>query len=180
MLELQEKLDDLYSSGDYQTIESIVLDAIEQTDEKCFNFAALYNELAGLYKITGRYAESEAAYLKSVEAFEQGDFESVSEYVTVLINLVGLYRIMGEFKNALSTFSNALSIMHRYFGETEELAIGMMDLSEVYELLGDLPSSSELLKKGIQIMKNIHGSEYPALQSAVSKLEQMELVQNDN
>jgi tetratricopeptide (TPR) repeat protein len=173
MLDFQESLDKLYDAGDYDKIEKIVLSSIEKSANMSFESAALFNELAGLYKITGRLSESEKAYEKSLDVFDRGDFDSVSEYVTVLINLVGLYRIMGEFHKALEIFNRALTLMRRFFGETEELAAGMLNVAEVYELLGDVPSTIAALTDAIAVMSKVHSADAPSVIEAQAKLEQL-------
>ena len=173
MQDFHQKLDKLYESGDGDGIERFILDAIASADENSFEHAVLYNELAGLYKITGRFADSESAFSKALETFENGDFEAISEYITVLINLVGLHRVKGDFAQALVIFRRALSIMRRYFGETAELAACKKDISEVYLLLGDVPSAVEELKEASSLMQKLDEFNDDAIIDVRIKLEQL-------
>ena len=173
MQDFHEKLDKLYDAGDGDAIEKFILDAISSAEERSFELAALYNELAGLYKITGRLTDSEKAFAVSLETFESGDFEATSEYITVLINLVGLHRVKGDFAQALVTFRKALSIMRRYFGETAELAECKRDISEVYLLLGDVPSAVTELKEASSLMQKLDGFSDDTIIEVRLKLEQL-------
>ena len=173
MQDFHEKLDELYESGDGDNIERFILDAISSAEENSFELAALYNELAGLYKITGRFADSEKAFTNALETFERGDFEATSEYITVLINLVGLYRVRGDFAQALVTFRNALSVMRRTFGETAELAACKKDISDVYLLLGDVPSAVTELKEASALMQKLGGFSDDTIIEVRLKLEQL-------
>ncbi|MCL2124982.1 MAG: tetratricopeptide repeat protein [Oscillospiraceae bacterium] len=294
MNEFYDKLDELYAAGDLGAVEAFMRSTIDDTDENSAIRAGLYNELAGFYRGVSRFAESESVFKQSLGIFESIGMGATPEFATVLLNLAGLYRIMGDadkaielfidakkkledaeasesyayisvlnnlalayqarlelvpaleyagralelmragggggheiasslnnlasirfqlgeldaadtlisealqiydgmdepdvhhaaalatkaaimcrlgdYKGALQGFQQALGLTRRFFGENIEYAICRRNTSEVFELLGDVPSAIEELSDAVRIMEQIRGSDHPSVTDAKAKL----------
>ena len=75
------------------------------------------NNLAGLYKSTGRYAQAEPLYVRSLAIREQQLGADHPDTAQSLNNLAALYKSMGRYAEAEPRYLRALKIFLNRFGE---------------------------------------------------------------
>jgi tetratricopeptide (TPR) repeat protein len=74
------------------------------------------NNLAELYRIQGRYSETEPLYRRALEAFERRLGKERPNTVSVVSNLAGLYEDEGRYKDAEALFLRTLKVRERVLG----------------------------------------------------------------
>ena len=79
----------------------------------------------------------------------------------------------GNHLESLSDFQRALELTKRFFGENIEFAVCKRNISEVFELLGDVSSAITELSDAVRIMDKLLGSEHASVLSARNRLNQL-------
>jgi tetratricopeptide (TPR) repeat protein len=173
-----DKLDGLCAGGDMAVAEAFILDAVALSGDDSPERAGLYNELGGFYRGVGRYAESEGAFARALGIFEAAEKCAAPEYATVLLNLADTLTTRaaarcrdGDHHGALDGFRQALELTRRSFGENVELAACRRNISDVCELLGDIPSAIAELTDAVRILDSTLGPDHPAVHETRGKLE---------
>ena len=77
----------------------------------------------------------------------------------------------GYHYGALDGFRRALELTRQFFGENIEFAACKRNISDVYELLGDIPSAVMELTDAARILESILGPDHPSFKEALNKLE---------
>ena len=154
MNDFYEKLDELYASGDFEAIETFMLDVISGTGEISPERAGLYNELAGFYRGVSRFAESENIFFKALAIFESIGMGATPEYATVLLNLAGLYRIMGDADKALGLFQDSKKKLEEAGACDSYAYVSVLNnLALAYQVKGELEPALELAESALEIMR---------------------------
>ena len=149
-----ENLDALYEAGDNTAIETYILNAMSAEDFGSVPCAALYNELAGYYRGSGRYDESEEAFNKALRIFESISMEVSEEYATVLLNLSGLYRIMGCPGKSVDLYFGAMKKIEEAHGCDSYAYISVLNnLALAYQDIGDYYYALEYAAKALTLMR---------------------------
>ena len=82
----------LMALGQYREAEAKLLDAARDAQESGTGQAGVvYNDLATLYHLLGRYPEAEAFYLRALRAWPSGEIEDGPTRLRILNNLACLY-----------------------------------------------------------------------------------------
>ena len=79
----------------------------------------------------------------------------------------------GSHRESLVDFQRALGLTKRFFGENIEFAVCRRNISEVFELLGDVSSAITELSDAVRIMDKLLGPEHPSVLSARNRIEQL-------
>lgn len=119
-------------------------------------YAALSSELGGYYRGQRRFAESEAAFLRTQQILKTLLGSASPDYATALNNLAGTHRLMREFERAEAEFSEALEIYRATLGERHVLyASALNNLSLLCMDRGDLKSAAEYLRRSADILSGL-------------------------
>jgi tetratricopeptide (TPR) repeat protein len=112
---LVEKLDALIRQEGVPAAENFLrqqLAALEAEDRAdAFLRIMIRNELAALYRETGRWEAATEAFREVLSDLERLGGRESDQYATVLINLAGVYRLTGDFGQALVLYGEAKDIL---------------------------------------------------------------------
>lgn len=92
----------LMAQGQYREAEAKLLDAAHDAQESGASQAEVivYNDLATLYHLLGRFPEAEAFYLRALRAWPSGEIEDGPTRLRILNNLACLYLNRGDVAKA--------------------------------------------------------------------------------
>ena len=123
-------------------------DDVKRQEERTSGIVFVLNELACFYRDTGKLN-------KSIEMFQKAELEmhgtsiiKTLNYVKVIINKAGTYRIMGEYEKALVEFNKAERVLNKIGSKDYHfLASLYKDIALVYHDLKDFDKETEFLEK---------------------------------
>lgn len=96
-----------YYLNDFEKAEHYYLRSLTHGEHAKF---ILLNMLGTLYTVTGRYAESEAAFMEAIEAYHNSDVNDSEILAECINNLGNLYFETGRFDKAETAYEEALGI----------------------------------------------------------------------
>jgi len=182
MEEFYDELNKLKATGDQKAVGEFLLEAVSESGNSGDNVkrAVLLNELAGFYEDEGRFTEAENAFRQALKAYESEGLESTPEYSAVALNYAAavtlkagaMFRAGSHFE-ALGEFRRALDLALGFFGENIEYAQCKISISEVYALLGELPSAITEMSGAVRIMERILGENDRSVKEARTRLEEL-------
>ncbi|MCQ2560015.1 MAG: tetratricopeptide repeat protein, partial [Clostridia bacterium] len=118
-------------------------------------YLAMLNELGGLYRAEGKYAEAEAAFKKAKTGLAAWNDQS-PDYATTINNLAGLYRLTGQFAKAEKLFQETLQIYAQTVGKNHFLySSGLNNLGLLYQDQKRYPEAIALHEEALQIVKKL-------------------------
>ena len=130
----------------------------------------LLNNLAGLYKDQGRYAEAEDLLRHSQVLREAADPPQVAAVATALLNLAELARLQGKSAEAGPLYGRALEAARRGLGESNpDLAFFLNQAAVNAEEQGNLDEALLLNSEAITLLRGAAGGEEQAAQSLVDR-----------
>ena len=113
------------------------------------DYAASLNNLAALYRATGRHAEAEPLYLQAMELRRTALGERHPDYAASLNNLAVLYRAMGRHAEAEPLFRQAMEIRRTALGERHpDYAASLNNLAALYQAMGRYAEAEPLYCAG--------------------------------
>lgn len=116
---------------------------------------AVLNELSGLYRVQGRFADAVDASNRSLYNLRQMGQKDTENYATALINLADIYVAAGRYKEALDMFRSAENILVSLgLQEDYRMAALYNNISSVYRALGDRYMALETANKAMEIIGN--------------------------
>ncbi|KAI3883564.1 hypothetical protein MKW92_044371 [Papaver armeniacum] len=120
--------------------------------------ASLDCSIGDSYLSLSRYNEAVFAYENSLTMFKTTKGENHTSVASVYVRLAELYNKMGKGRESKFYCENALQIYQNPIAGTspEEIAIGLTDVSAIYESMNDLEMALELLQKALMIYEKTH------------------------
>lgn len=120
--------------------------------------ASLDCSIGDSYLSLARYNEAVFAYENSLTMFKTTKGENHTSVASVYVRLAELYNKMGKGRECKFYCENALQIYQNPIAGTspEEIAIGLTDVSAIYESMNDLEMALELLQKSLMIYEKTH------------------------
>ncbi|RZC64722.1 hypothetical protein C5167_008411 [Papaver somniferum] len=120
--------------------------------------ASLDCSIGDSYLSLARYNEAVFAYENSLTMFKTTKGENHTSVASVYVRLAELYNKMGKGRECKFYCENALQIYQNPIAVTspEEIAIGLTDVSAIYESMNDLEMALELLQKSLMIYEKTH------------------------
>lgn len=168
-----EELDALYSRNDNPAVEKYLLDCLNRVEEQqhaalscscscCapepeadMDLVIVCNELACFYRGQSRYGESLDAFRRAKRELELFHRENSPDYATVILNMAGAYRMMGEPEKALEVFENAGSILAAS-GCTDSYVLASLcnNKALVYQELRRYEEAVEQMKQALALLED--------------------------
>ncbi|XP_074559457.1 protein KINESIN LIGHT CHAIN-RELATED 1-like [Curcuma longa] len=126
--------------------------------------------IGDIYLSLGRYDEAVFAYQKALDLYKTTKGATHPTVASVFVRLADLYNKTGKFKESKSYCDNALRIYTKSIPGTsaEETAIGLTDVSAIYESMNEHEQALKLLEKALKMYNN-HNS--AGQQSAIAGIE---------
>ena len=104
-----QKLDGLLSDKRMDEAEQLLIDnvkkAMEQEDTQAL--LTVMSELVGLYRVTGRHAESEMFADKAMTIAKNSGLCGTQDYATIVLNAATAYRAAGDYEKAGALYDEA-------------------------------------------------------------------------
>ena len=125
--ELKEQVSELSKQGRLNEVGPVLEQAAELTRQEYGDehaaYAAILNEVGGLYRATGEYTKSERAFVKAMDILAKFPGKDHPDYATTINNLAGLYRLTGDHSKAESLFLEAIDVYAETIGRKHFLEI---------------------------------------------------------
>jgi len=144
--------------GNYSESERLFLELVEE-DRKGFGskseeYAQTVKNLADLYKLMGRYKESETTLRKLMRDIGTDN----PQYPSVVTNLAILYTVTGEYTKSERTFERALELLSNSVSEASvDYVVALGNLSWLYQSAGRYTDAEETLLEANDILVRIPG-----------------------
>ena len=135
------------------------------------DLAASLNNLAGLYRATGRYNEAEPLYKQSLEFIKGILGDNHPYFATSLNNLAGLYKSTGHYSKAEVLYQQALELRKRLLGENHpDVAAILNNLGLLYDQQARYNEAEPLYLQSLEIRKHLLGENHPSLAIILNNL----------
>ena len=170
MNDFYDKLDELYKSGDRAELEAFLVEAIASTGVNSSERAGLLFNLASMQLELGDKALADEMISEALEIYDAMPEPDVHHAAALTAKAV-LLCAQGDHQGSLSGFRRALELTKVFFGENIEYARCKQCISEVCELLGDMPSSIAEMSDAVRILENLLGADHASVIEAQSRLE---------
>lgn len=140
-----------------QELEAWLITQCEAHEQDCPDdkrmSGALYNELASFYKHRGMLEQAEKAFLKSKALWETE--EKDANYATIINNLAGTYRLLGNYDEAARLFQESIELYQQYPQTPKELSSSAYNnLALVYMDTGRFQEAAQMLQAAYDEMKD--------------------------
>jgi CHAT domain-containing protein len=161
--------------GEYDEAEDHIYDSEELRQSGALTTDAgglsYRDDLGGLYTNIGRYSDATDLLTESLKE-KTNQFGVTSRHLnqTLVLN-ARLNLIKGDYTAAEQQARKANTIAVTIFGESSSKVVpSMLQLADVYTMIGDYDKAESLLKNSIRIQKNKFGPEHVDVGNSTSKL----------
>lgn len=148
-------LDLRYANGDQTRVEEFLIREEEHLRNivgENWKLALVYNELGSLYRGSGYYQKSLEAFQKARELGR--DCMEPGEYATILNNMAGTLRLMGEYGQAEGLFLEAIRWYEESgLADTAAYASVLNNLSLVYQATRQLDKAIHYLERALTLIE---------------------------
>jgi tetratricopeptide (TPR) repeat protein len=135
------------------------------------DLAASLNNLAGLYRATGRYSEAEPLYQQALELRKRLLGDNHPSLATSLNNLAGLYKSTGHYNKAELLYQEALELRKRLLGENHpDVAASLNNLALLYDEQGRYEEAEPLYLRSLELAKSLLGENHPSFAFMLNNL----------
>lgn len=150
--------------NDFKRAESMYLEALKIRGEIFGIYSKdtiiTKNNLAGLYKDQGRYAEAEELYLSSITICEAIFGAKGKLLLTLKDNLAQLYQVVGKYETARRLLIEVIDIKTSFYGsESSFVATSKGNLGVILTTLGEYEKAEILLIESLEIESNATGTQ---------------------
>ena len=129
------------------------------------------NDLAGLYRDQGRYADAEPLYKRALAIYEKALGPDHPHVATSLNNLAGLYVNQGRYDAAEPLFKRALAISEKALGpDHPDVATSLNNLALLYRNQGRYDAAEPLYKRALAIYEKALGPDHPHVATSLNNL----------
>ena len=155
--DLEAQIDEQDARGDYTALLPLETEhaklICEKYGERSVEYASALNDLGGVHRDIGSYAEAERLFLLGNDILAEKLGRNDPNYATSLNNTAGLYRLMGRNEEAERTFLEAMEIYKNTLGETHFLNVSAMNnLGLLYQDLGRYEEARALHEKALLLL----------------------------
>jgi tetratricopeptide (TPR) repeat protein len=134
-------------------------------------YASCLNNLAGVVRAQGRYAEAEALYREALEIDRATIGEGHPSYATHLNNLAGVVEDQGRYAEAEGLYREAREIDRATIGEGHpDYAIDLNNLANVVKAQGRYAEAEGLYREALEIGRVTIGEGHPNYAIRLSNL----------
>jgi tetratricopeptide (TPR) repeat protein len=166
---LYSRLGDIYrsrlergESQNYQEEQELAIKywrkAIELQNESGLqiDLATNFNNLAGIYRATGRYSEAEPLYKQALELTKRLLGDNHPSFATSLNNLAGLYKSTGQYTKAELLYQQALELRKHLWGENHaDVVFSLNDLALLYDEQERYNEAEPLYLQALELEKRL-------------------------
>jgi tetratricopeptide (TPR) repeat protein len=133
--------------------------------------ATSYNNLAELYRVTGRYGEADPLYRKALEICLEQLGENHPSVATLYNNLALLYSFKGRYGEAEPLFRKSLELRLEQLGENHpDVATSYNNLATLYRVTSRYGEAESLYGKALEIRLEKFGKNHPSVATSYNNL----------
>ncbi|MEK0083272.1 tetratricopeptide repeat protein [Benzoatithermus flavus] len=119
------------------------------------------NNLAEVYRLTGRLGEAEKLYKRAIELDERGGGEG-SGLATSLNNLALVYRAQKKYDEAEKLYNRSLGLLEKSLGPNHpDVARALNNLAVLYRTKGEPERARPLQQRALAIAESTLGRDHP-------------------
>lgn len=146
-------------------------EAIDRQKNESPNQAQSLNELAKLFKFSGRYKDAEPLFQRALSIREQ-EFGVEAVETAISLNDIGeLYAEMGRYQDAELSVKRSLEIREQQLGlDNPDTAMSLNNLARLYEDMGSYQEAESRYKQVLSIREQQLGSDHPDTASSLNNL----------
>jgi tetratricopeptide (TPR) repeat protein len=133
--------------------------AIDLASTSSPDLGASLNNLAELYRVTGRYAEAELLYIRSISVKEERLGANHPSTATSLNNLASLYESIGRYAEAEPLYVRSISINEEH--NHPDTPTIMNNLAYLYRLIGRYSEAEPLYVRSLALSEEQLGVNHP-------------------
>lgn len=152
-----EQLDTLFSTQQYQEIESFLLQSLKITRQQQDRFLelAILNEIVGYFRSLSRCKEAIIYGKEALKMIEQLQLNQSEHHATTLLNLATAYRENKEFDYAIRLYKEANMIFDQTIDKKDYRFAGLYNnMALAYLGNGEYDLAISQLKKALEIIEN--------------------------
>ncbi|MBE5061842.1 tetratricopeptide repeat protein [Lachnospiraceae bacterium DSM 108991] len=156
-----KQLDALYASGDPRDLEAFLLTQLDLADQsgEWKLWITLSNELIGLYRELGKYAEALRYFQSTCQLFAEKGMEGTVPHATTLMNGANIYRTVGKPDQAAALYLETLCVLEKNLPEKDYRIAGLHNnLSLVYLEQGKQQEALPHLLRALSILEALPGT----------------------
>jgi non-specific serine/threonine protein kinase/serine/threonine-protein kinase len=128
-------------------------------------------DLAGLTFLEGKYKESEALYLKTIEHLRRSRGDEHPSVLSAISQLAHLYQSQGRYADAEALIQKVLQVDRRVLGpDHPDTLTTAGELAMSYHLQGKYPEAEALLSKLLEAQRRTLGSDHPDTLTTMNNL----------
>jgi len=160
-----------YGDAEDALIAALKIQDSADASQSEFKLSTIYNIYGDLYRLQGRYSESEAALRRSVQirTRETGKHSRVT--IAAMSNLALTYKVSGQMAKARALYGEVLSSSEKAFGtESSQLIILLNNIGQVHAAEKDYVKALETTERGLKISLKNFGDSHPGQISMVNNL----------
>lgn len=157
-----ENLDKLYEEKRLNEVEpffneSLVQAVAEKDDSAQFT---ILNEMMGFFRDTSQYDKSIKACHQCIDLMKHMGIEGTVDYATSLQNIANAHRAAGLLQESLDFYEEVFQIYEKNIPAGDyRLASLNNNIALLYQEMGDFEKAVEHLKKALDIIQKIEGTE---------------------
>jgi tetratricopeptide (TPR) repeat protein len=135
------------------------------------DIATSINDLAGLYRVQGRYTEAEPLYKQALEMRQKLLGSEHPDIATSLNNLAALYQAQGRYTEAEAFSKKALEMYKKLLGaDHPNVAASLNNLVALYQAQGRYTEAEAFSKKALEMYKKLLGPKHPDIATSLNNL----------
>ena len=150
------------------------LNLMRAQDGKEHEVATSLNNVSSIYLGLGDLETADSMISEALDIYAAMENPDVHYAAALTTKAVLMFR-SGNYRNSLDGFRHALELTKHFFGENIEFAICKRNISEVCEMLGDIPTALSELSEAVRILERILGTDHNSVSSARKKLNELVL-----
>jgi Flp pilus assembly protein TadD len=160
---------------DYRLEQNLAINYFQKAINLALNsnpdLARSLNNLAYLYYSTGRYAEAEPLYVRSLAIREKELGANHPDTATSLNNMAALYESTGRYAEAEPLLIRSLAIREQELGANHpDTATSLNNLASLYRSTGRDAEAEPLLIRSIAISEQELGANHPSTAASLNNL----------
>lgn len=163
-----------YRAGDFRVAVTRLEAALREAESfgvVDLRLATSLSNLALLYRVQGRYAETEPLYRRSLGIYEQALGADHPYAAIALNNLAALYQTQGFYAKAEPLYQRSLGIFEKALDpDPTDLANSLNNLAALYQAQGRYREAEPLHSRSLGIFEKALGPDHPDVASPINNL----------
>ena len=174
----------LYLAGRFDDAETAYKQSLKLAEQAFFPLhpaqVNALNNLAGLYRSTGKLKLAEPLYLKAIEIRKKALGPRHVSVAGPLNDLASLYLALGDYKSARVLLEEALDLREQAYGPDDpSVAAALNNLANLYQLTGDMSKAQDILERSLGIIRKALGPDHIRVAMSLNNLAQLSQYQGD-